>query len=179
MYTLIPQKYNQRLTNDYRLRVLTVLFFGLAIATLIGVASLLPSYIISEQSEKDAVTTADEIRKDRESRGVDVLEGESKEANRLTSALIGDSDPASFSGLVNDIAGKRMSGIYITSFMMKSSGTTTLEAVIKGKASTRDSLVNYRRKMVEDTRFTKVDLPISDLAKSKDIPFTLTVSASI
>lgn len=179
MYTLIPQKDNHKLTTDYRLRVLAVLFFSLAVSLLIGIASLAPSYILSDQDEREAVARVEEMQRDRESRGVNELDKDAEEANRLATALLGENELPVFSVLVDDIVRNRGEGIVITSFTMKALSTTTLEAIVKGKASTRDALVGYRKRVVEDTRFTKVDLPISDLAKSKDIPFTLTLSAAL
>jgi hypothetical protein len=50
--------------------------------------------------------------------------------------------------------------------------------VLQGKALTREGLIAFKKNLEQDKRFSGVELPISDLAKSKDIPFALRLSYS-
>jgi hypothetical protein len=52
-------------------------------------------------------------------------------------------------------------------------GTSTVEVVIRGTADTRDALVLFKRRLEQDPLISSVELPVSDLAKSKDITFAL------
>jgi hypothetical protein len=48
---------------------------------------------------------------------------------------------------------------------------------ITGVATSRDVLLGFQKALAKDPHFSKVDLPISDLAKTKDIRFNITAVA--
>jgi len=49
-------------------------------------------------------------------------------------------------------------------------------ATVKGIARTRESVITLLEDLKQNQSFMNVDLPISDLSKSKDVPFTISLS---
>jgi hypothetical protein len=74
---------------------------------------------------------------------------------------------------------KEMPGINLTaiSFQKTEEGLVKLE--IKGISKNRDTLVNYVNNLKTTSLFKDVNVPISSLAKSIDIPFSISTSAKI
>jgi len=159
------------------MRLVAVSFWMLAISMVIGSLALLPAYILSESrlsalndqyhilqasvasltSDTSAAPLAALKRK------LDVLAKEKAE-ERLTEALL-------------SILAQRGEGVALASFdYSKAGATATLK--LRGMAENREALLAFERALKGDARFSKVDLPVSNLAKEKDIEFDLTLSGA-
>ena len=55
-------------------------------------------------------------------------------------------------------------------------GESVREISISGTAASRQALADFRNRLREEDGVESVDLPISNLAKDRDIPFELTVT---
>lgn len=85
-----------------------------------------------------------------------------------------------YSGLIQNILSYRSEQIFINSMeISRSAGTSTsAEVLIIGKADSRESLIDFKKSLEVEKTFRNIDLPVSDLAKSKDIKFSLRVTAA-
>lgn len=174
MYSLLPEKYIAQRRKDYRLRVMIVLLCGLAAAALVGAGALAPAFILSHSLEADAVTTAAAIKKDREDRGIDKIQKELSQTQPLIDALAAQESGIAFSSLVESLTARQSSGIMISSIQIaRVEGTSSATYEVSGVATTREALIGFKKSIEEDPRFGKVDLPVSGLAKSRDIHFSI------
>lgn len=85
--------------------------------------------------------------------------------------------PTDFISLINN---KKINGINLNSIVFQKindSGEVSLE--IRGIAQNRDVLINYANSFKVDEKFKNVSVPISSLAKSNDIPFTISFNAKV
>jgi hypothetical protein len=49
---------------------------------------------------------------------------------------------------------------------------------VSGKAVSRDALLSFSKALKSNHRFESVDLPVSNLAKSKDIEFSISIKGT-
>ena len=143
----------------------------------IGVLGLLPAYLLSEarlNSLRDQYTflqasvaslTSDTSATPLTSlkRKLDVLSKEKNDA-RLTDAVL-------------SVLSYRGEGVVLTSFDYGTTGVTS-SLKLRGVAKDRESLLSFERALRQDGRFEKVELPVSNLVREKDIEFDLTLSGA-
>jgi hypothetical protein len=179
MYVLLPEEEKKRLKREYKFRFTAVFMYVLGVSSLIGVGSVAPAYILSYVDEREADAQLKVIERDREDRGSAGLDEEINETKRLISLLTDNSsgiNPIALSNIVDDLIRPRGTGVRISSISLSTQASSTVDVTISGVANTREVLVSYRRRLAEDPRISKVDLPVSDLAKSSDISFNLSIS---
>ena len=171
LHNLLPKESKKELRNEYLVRMLSVATFLLAVSVLVGTASLAPSLISLSsaldqyQSQVDAGATTTEQAPVRElGRVAGLLE-------TLNAKL--DTEP--MTELLDDVVAVRPTGIELTGITFERS---PLSFSLRGVATTRDALVTYKRSLEGLERVTEVSSPISDLAKSSDLEFTLAVQLS-
>ncbi len=148
-------------------------------AVLVGIASLIPAYIYSYSQEKDALDRLVVLQKNREQKGTDTVIKELKQSNEVISKLKGHKDSVVFSKIITHVIDHKVSGLTINSFDVSSIGpaaSSTVQIILQGKALARESLIQFKNTLESDPLISKVELPVSDLAKSKDISYSLKVT---
>lgn len=175
-YTLLPEDEIKTLRKEYHIRLfITVVFFISSFLT-IGIFSLIPSYIYTNSMEDKIAQKASDIEKNRKASGIDAIERELISDNKKIKKLISDSsNTASYLNLIQSIISSRKPGITIDSFnISKGEGTSTpIVIIFQGKSPTREALISFREGLELERNFSKVELPISDLVKNKDLTFSI------
>ncbi len=182
-YTLLPEKEIKKLKTEYRTRLLIILLFFISFAVLIGIGALTPAYLFSSIKEKDALGDLQMIKNNRQKNGTADISKDLAKTNDLVKKIKEHQDKVISSEVITRIILNKNSQIKMTSFQFssiastaKNATTSTTQIVIQGKSDDRESLVAFKESLEADSFFTKVELPVSDLAKSKDIPFSLRLS---
>ena len=179
-YTLLPEDEIRTLRKEYRIRLLITMIFFLSCIFLFGIFSLMPSYLFFYNKEDRAIEIASELEKGRIARGADIIEKELKDDNKIIKKVLSSfSNTSNHSELIQNILSNRNNGILINSFnVSKDEGTSTpIEIEFQGKASTREVLIAFKDGLEKERNFSKVELPVSDLAKSKDISFSIRLTS--
>ena len=175
-YTLLPEKEIKSLKKEYRTRLFIVMLFFVSCAIFIGIISLVPSYIYSYTQEKDALKNLQALQDGRRERGTDVIMKDLSATQALIDSLKFRRDGIEFSQVIHEIILRKPAALSINSFQATKSPeaeTASVDVVIQGKAPTRDSLLALKKSLEQNPLISKIDLPVSDLAKSKDISFVL------
>lgn len=178
-YTLLPENEIKKLKREYRTRLVIFMLFFMSCAVLFGIAALAPGYILSYSLEKDALDKLDVLQKSRQTSGSNNMIKELADSNKIINKLKDYKTSIPFSSIISKIISYKPSGVSIRSFDVSSlteEASSTINAVIQGKASSRESLVLFRDKISSDPLVEKVELPVSDLAKSKDISYSIKIS---
>jgi len=142
--------------------------FLLSGAVLVGAVSLIPAYI-------GLSSTLSTYESEQGTVGDDTDRAPIRELGRvagLLDALNVKLDTEPMTELLDNIVLVRPPGIEIASITFERS---PLSFSLRGTASTRDALVAYKRALEDLERVTEVSSPISDLAKSTNLEFTLSV----
>jgi heme exporter protein D len=174
-YTLLPEKEIRALKKEYRIRFFVVLLFFVSFAVFVGIVSLIPSYVFSYMQEKQALNDLQSLQDSRRERGTDAIMKDLSDTQQLVNKLKNRHDPIVFSQVIAEIIERKSSQVALNSFQINQSSTasSTLDVSIQGTAQTRDSLLAFRESLEQNPFISKIDLPISDLAKSRDISFAL------
>ncbi len=174
MINLIPPKAKRSITIEYWLRVISVWFFTFSVAFAVGASLMVPTYVLitlqvsafsdSAASASEKLATLKDVSKD--------LNLASQEARAL----------------IDGLRFSQMSG-YVTLFRDLETNEVTLSQIsidrtkdgvapvrLAGNAANRQALAAFRDHLLAVPQVASVDLPISNLAKDKDIPFNLTVA---
>jgi hypothetical protein len=170
-HTFFPIQEQKILKREYRLRAVAVAFFMLALAGLIGVISLFPSYIQVAMERSSQAGTLASLKKGPDARAADAYR-EELESDMKRLALLKDSTRVKPSTLIMETVSAR-GAVDITALSIDNISTTTATIIVQGIAPTRDALVSFKTRLEGLVMGNKVELPISELAKSKDIQFSL------
>lgn len=75
-----------------------------------------------------------------------------------------------WSKLLMKLNDKVVSGIEITSLV-----TSEYDLILNGKADTRDNLIAFKESLAQDSCFSEVDLPLSNLVSKDNVEFQLSL----
>lgn len=174
-HALLPPKTVKALKTEYRVRLLIVFLFFASLAIVISAFFLFPSYLVSGMAERTASAQAGGAGAATDTAAVPA---DLSAAGSLVSAISSSVSPP-LSPVVLHIASIRPAGISIASFDVAYSGAASSTVTIEGSAATRDDLVAFKKVLEADTAFSGVEIPISDLAPSSDLQFSLQMSAAL
>jgi hypothetical protein len=171
MFHLLPEKEKKILQREYISRLILIgLIFVLA-SLLVGSVFLFPSYLLSVRKLADANMNNQQVKSAIAAKTDSALTTFLATLKDNLNALVPISKTTNFSILAREITDKKESGIKINEF---SQSDQTL--IINGVSSDRQSLLRFSHELQTIKDFSKVDLPISDFAKDKDINFSITLT---
>lgn len=174
----MPLNERKALRLDYLIRFCTVFCWMIAAAAIIGVVALLPVYVrvhyLAVQTESAASAMASSAeRQNRVS-----MEKELASTATLLQVLDGDISLEKPSTVLERVVRERGS-VKITNLSYELQGTSTVAVTMQGRAPTREDLLSFRDGLLETFPLSKIDLPFSELAKSKNFDFSLKLNYSL
>lgn len=184
MFTIITEQYAKILRRDYRIRLTSVLLFGVSIAFIIGICALIPSYMLSKEKLASASQDLQSLKTRREESGAARQEKEIFASRDLINKVNSHVSPIALYSVVESIVSARSSGISLTRMSVDTGAATAAKDAlgtisVSGVARDRDSLIAFKHNLEKNGRFTKVELPLSDLAKSRNIDFSIKASITL
>lgn len=148
-------------------------------AVLVGIGSLIPSYIYSYSQEKESIDRIAALQKSRQESGTKDIIKELAKTKDVIKKLKDRQSPFVYSKIISQVINHKPYGITISSFnfsLTKPTATSSLEVIVQGKASSRESLIKFKDNLQSDSLINTVDLPVSDLAKNKNISYSIKLS---
>ncbi len=174
-HTLLPIKERTNLRREYRTRVVIIFCFLLSLAGLIGAATLFPSFIFALNEEQSQIELLESLKKNKDESGVTTLELDFQRDNALINALSVTSKVPRSSVTIQSIVGVRKE-VKLKSVVVDTPTEDSLSIVIQGVAPNRDTLLAFKIRLEELVPGGSVELPVSDLAKSKDLQFSMRIT---
>ena len=173
MFTFLPEEHKDAVVRKYRLK-LVVVYIGLScVLFATGFVLTIPSYAILYVKRQTSLIE----ERAAAARGADKsIADEVKILKEETAVAKSASEQVSITVLLDKILSKQSAGILISSITIKK-GAETGTISVEGKATSRDSLVAFSKSLQGEPSFTKVDLPVASLAKSKDLPWMITITS--
>ena len=163
--------------REYRVRLFVVLCFLFSGVGVIGMISLLPSWSRAVGERRVAEVLAESVKKERED-DLNKLQKEMARSEELLGSLKDVPDQYNMSNVINGILGLR-GNVKIHSISASRVSTTTISFVVGGIAPTRESLLAMKSRFEAAAPGNAVDLPISQLSKSSNIPFSMRLTENI
>ncbi len=176
MFNLLPENLRKQITGEYRLRLAVISILLVIFIQVSFLVFLSPSWLVSYYKEKEYSLQSDELNKSLSTLDISSTTAFIKSFNTKLGIINDSLEYPKFIPIVDGILSKknnniRISGIYY-SVNSATAGTLTLEGI----GDTRESLVSFSENLRSIEHFKKVDLPISNLAKDKNIDFTISVT---
>lgn len=174
-YNLLPEKSQKKINLEYRLRLITLIFYFSSGVLLVGFMLLVPSYVMLEvqknvfinESPENSNTDVDKNRK-KFAESIKSIEDSLKilDSTKKTSDKPHE--------LIDKISGVKGSGVVIQRFTYTLVGASTT-IIVDGNASKRDDFLGFIDRVKKTPPFKTADYPVELLAKSRDIKFSITV----
>ena len=173
MINLIPPEGHKAVKREYRLRVMAVslLFFGW-VFFLFAIA-LIPTYILIQGQIKAFTSeTEQKLKKD------DIL-AEADQEVRMTKDILTQLKLSAVSVTASDAIAEVQKNapaeIIFKTFSTEVNAGVIERIQVQGVAPTRDALSQLKGSIESSEMFEKAEVPISDLARDINLPFSITI----
>ncbi len=177
-HTLLPLHERILLRREYHIRVTIVFLFLLCLSLLIGISSLFMTYMKALSLESEIQAKVKSLDKDGVSGDIKEIQQSVVRSLALLDSLNKEKTPILYSDLIAGLINMRGT-LKFTGFSVAKSGTTTYSINLQGIAPTRNSLLSFKSNFENLTPGNKVELPVSELAKSSNINFSLQLKQEI
>lgn len=177
MINLIPPSAKKSIKVEYWVRVLTVWLMVWAFALICSAAIMFPAYTLVDAQVDVYERNANEISS--EVNDYKIVSKELVQSSQQAKIIIDEEYVESFSDYLDLFEGLQSEDIVLSQISLdrETKENITLEPIkVSGTASDRKSLAAFRDRLLAHPKFDAVDLPISNLARDKDIQFAITVT---
>jgi Tfp pilus assembly protein PilN len=171
MINLIPPAARRNVVREYWIRVISVWMFLMGTGFLVVAALLLPTFVLI-RSQINVLSAASYMVAEKVA-SYDVSATELKLASTQAVILASAGTTTPFSAYLSLIEKNTGDGIQIRSVDFSRAGVSGGTVVLSGESKTRQALADFRDLMESEGLFTKVDLPISNLIKERDVLFSM------
>ncbi len=175
MINFLPEKLKKQATEEYTFRVASVLFMVFSLVMIFVLVFLIPSYILSMYRE---VVISDQLNmiKNSTSNQTEVSLNEVKKINEIVKTLSsGTFNQRTASSFIKDILSVKSSDIKISFISVDFDPTKNMKIGLRGFSKSRDILTKFIKDVRGLNLFSSVDLPVSNLVKSTDSDFTVSL----
>lgn len=176
MFNLLPENLRKSIIAEYRLRFTVVVIIFLIVIQVSFLFFLFPTWLSSFYREKDFSLQNDEANKSLSTLDIGSTTSFIKTFNSKLNIIDESLEYPKFSPIIDEVLSKKISAIRIYGIYYTVSSANTGTLTISGIGDNRESLVTYTEKLREISYLKKVDLPISNLAKERNIEFTININ---
>jgi len=174
MINLVPGVVRKAIIKEYWVRVGSVFLAMFAVAALLCGVFALPVYVlINSQVDAFAASASEAAKRVADFNiSTEVL----TKANTQAQKLIEQKNVVNFSTVYTQIEKGTGAGTVIRGYEFTRKDNDIGTIVVMGRSDTRQALADFHATLKQQSWVEKVDLPISNLAKEKDIDFTMTIT---
>lgn len=173
MINLIPTSAKKRIVTEYWIRVISVWLMLGAFALLCGASLVYPAYtLITSQVEIFQTSAAEASQKVQDYQQTSTALVRSSQEARM---IMNQQNTVPFSTYIDLVESMKGANVQLSQIRMSRSEGELSPVVLTGVAADRQSLASYRDQLLEQSNIESVDLPISNLARDRNINFTITV----
>lgn len=176
MINLIPPSALEQVKREYWIRVATVFLILISLALLIVAILNIPVFVLV-RSQLDAFQT-EYAQANLESESFQSSEDAVKQANDIAT-LLSRTQKDTFTAIIAEIEGLAGDEIGITEITLSRNGTKLNPISVHGTAASRLAATTFQSALEEHPLFQNAVLPLSNLARDKDIAFTITIDPQV
>jgi hypothetical protein len=172
---LLPKQYKDNLKEGFKRRFWVATLFTAAISFLLGFIMLLPAYFLIPKNlgEAEEVLYVDVNDIESASHFLSLPERIDFKLRFLQNNLGGPSITGIFAEIVSDLP----EGVVLDSVSFEKDPSRgdkiPMQVSISGNSASRESLISFSNALRESAIFTEVNLPVSNLARERDLPFSM------
>lgn len=173
MINLIPPAAKKGVVVEYWIRVTSVWLILWALASFAAAAISLPAYVLINSQVKEhraSAEIASQKMADYQNVSVALIQ-----ASQQAKIVVDEERLPRFSKYVLMLQELQGENINISTVNLGRDKTGITPIVVGGIATDRQTLASFRDRLLADELVAEVDLPISNLARDKDISFMVTI----
>ena len=178
MINLLPVGEKKKIHRDYVFRLLTVVLGVVSLSAVIGIVTLFPSYFISDFQKRAAIEEVERTRKTSGESDKENIASLLKEAQLKLKILSSERKKVFLRTVFDTAIGYKPNTVVLTGMVYQEGSEGKLTFIINGVADNREDLLVFSQNLKRDALFDNVELPVSNLAKDRNINFTLTISGT-
>lgn len=169
MINLLPPKIKRKLTRDYLLRFVSMIFITTGISGLIMLSLSLPTLVMLKRQLGSILDSKEFVSKIETEQKI--LKEESRNIEAIVAHIEKQKTQISHTEVINLIDSLAGEGVSVDRFVFGEKGKLT----ISGLATTRPELSNFRDRLGREDIFSSVELPLSSLVNERDSLFSITM----
>ncbi len=174
MFNLLDTQSKKEVHKTYILRRSIVMLCMAIFLYILFIISLVPTVYTVYVQRETQMFELNSLKSSGASKNVNFTESVIGSTNRILELFHKHVEKQAVTPILFSVLQKKTSAITWKSIQYQSIGTPVL--VIEGTAKTREDLLGFLKSLQSSGEFEKVDLPISNFAKNRDIPFNLTLT---
>lgn len=174
MINLIPAKAKKAVLTEYWVRVVSVWVIIWSIVTFVCASILLPVYVLIGSQISALEVSASEAS--QKVSGYENVSATLVDASQHAKFALDEFSRPVFSDYITLFEEIQGSSIQLNNISLLRNAEGIEPILLVGVALDREALASFRDRLLAEEVITSVDLPISNLARDKDIPFTITVT---
>lgn len=177
MINLLTQEEKKKIRKEYLFRLSLVALVLLLGSSLIGIALLIPPFLISSIKERDVRGQSELLKQSIENSSRDSSIVQLREAAQKLEALAEAKDQIKIADMFKRVADHRTEGIELAGLFYKQVSDNEAILTVSGVANNRGDLLAFSRALEQDLLFSGVELPVSNLAKEENISFSFKITS--
>jgi Tfp pilus assembly protein PilN len=174
MTNLIPPNARKQVKREYWIRAISVWFFLLGFACITIAILNAPVYVLVKNQLSSYQSEYNEASSTMQS--FELFEKDIKDALTVGKLLIAVEADESLTSVIEELDTLAGEGIDITHYALSRVDGKINTITLSGEAVSRVSLSDFRTRLETTPKFATAKLPLSNLAKDKDIPFSITIA---
>ncbi len=179
MFNVLPEQFKKTITTEYYVRLGALVCCVVCVLEVCTIVFLLPSWMVGTIQKKELtqhIAIMQDLPVARSSNTVaDTITSLNQLLEVVTTTFVYEK-PTS---LLDEILKNKNSNIHIIDYSSTYVDSTHASLSITGKSVNRNALVTFVKTLQQDKKFSNIELPVSDLARDSDIPFTLQIKEKI
>jgi hypothetical protein len=179
MINLLPPEEKKIIGKEYKHRVFVTYLIFLTAGLIVSLILLLPSYFVMNVVVNELEDEAAFLENSNESTEMEKINAELRLTKERLRAVTINSKRVEFYEIIEKISIHKPRAVTLNNFSYtKGIDGKESKLLLGGNASTRDSLLLFTKDIENDELFDEVVLPVSSLAKEKDIDFSLEIKGN-
>lgn len=176
MFKLLTEEGREKIRHEYILRRIAVILGTVILALIVGVIGLFPSYLLSKIRYNETLERVTIVSKSAQIGEADLeLKNWLSETNQRLTLLAPKPETDQPSTFIDQVLKKKVTNVSLKNFTWIKNNDK-LDLSINGVALSRQALVAFEEALSSSEYFSDVILPVSDLAKDKDVNFQIKFS---
>lgn len=176
MFNLLPENLRKKIVKEYKARLVVICILFIVLIQVSFLIFLFPSWLVSHYKEQNYSLQSDELNKTLSTLDISSTTSFIKSFNTKIGIINDSLEYPKYVPLIDEILSKKTNSIRLSGIHYSVNSSTSGSITLEGIGDTRESLVAFSESLKTVEHFKKVDLPISNLAKDKNIGFTISIS---
>ncbi|HRH22885.1 MAG TPA: hypothetical protein PLB51_02770 [Candidatus Paceibacterota bacterium] len=178
MFDFLPLDFKTKAQRLYRGRLILLYVCAGCVLFLVSFFLLLPSQMLALAKKKSLEGELSALKQSLSIKGNSTVESFVDTSKEKMSVVESAESVKLFSDSLAEFFSYYTSGISLNSMTFERGEKQNIIRM-SGVAETRDALLDFSKSLKSNHRFESVDLPVSNLARNKDIDFSITVMENI